>query len=335
MIFDVGHKRTDDIIAEIEKRVGEEYAQAAKEVDEKFRDYMKQFERKNKRKLKQLASGQITHAEYIDWWYKQLCTGRRWMDLRDQLAADLVNKNLIARSIIQGYMPEVYALNHNFAVYQVEHDALIDTSFTLYNRRAVENLIRDDDNLLPYPRKDSPTAKKLIERPDLIWHRRKIHSAITQGVLQGESIPQISERLKRVVGMDHVAAVRNARTMMTAVENKARVDAYDEIRELGVELREMWVATLDQRTRNSHRHLHGTYKDPETGEYANGLQYPADPNGDPEEVYNCRCCEVCEIGSIRMDVPRHSERMNGMSFDEWLDAKPITKPTPKPKRERG
>ena len=150
--------------------------------------------------------------------------------------------------------------------------------------------------------------------------------------MQGESIPQISKRLERVVGMDFVASVRNARTMMTGVENKARGDAYDEIRDMGVELNEMWQATLDQRTRTSHRHLHGTYKDPETGEFANGLKYPGDPDGDPEEVYNCRCCMVCEIGSVRVDIPRWSERMNGMSYDEWLDAKPKYKPITRGKK---
>ena len=51
MIVDVGHSRTDDIIAEIEKRVGEEYAQAAREVDEKFKDYMRRFEKKKQIKL--------------------------------------------------------------------------------------------------------------------------------------------------------------------------------------------------------------------------------------------------------------------------------------------
>lgn len=323
--MDIGHKRTDDIIAELEKRVGKEYAQAAEEVDRKFKEYMARFERRKKLKLQQLAAGQITQQEFNEWYYGQVCVGKRWQAMRDQLAVDLSNTNMIARSIAQGYMPEVYALNHNYALYQVEHDAMINTSLTLYNQRAVERLIKDDDNLLPYPRKDSPTAKELIQRPDIIWNRQHIHNAITQGVLQGESIPQISKRLERVVGMNHKAAVRNARTMMTSVESKSRVDVYDEIRDMGMEVREMWLATLDQRTRTSHRHLHGTYKDPETGEFANGLKYPADPDGDPEEVYNCRCSVVCEIGSINIDVPRQTSRMNGMSFDEWLDAKPVYK----------
>lgn len=318
---DVAHLMTDGYIEEIERKVAKEYAQAVKEVTEKFEDYVRRFKIKDQIKQKQLANGLITQAEYNRWRYGQICVGKRWKDLKEQLATDLTNKNLIARSIIDGYMAEVYALNHNFATYQVEHDSLMDLSYTLYNRRAVENLIRDDDNLLPYPRINSPTARELMERPDKIWNRQQIHSQITQGVLQGESIPKISKRLEKVVGMNHTSAVRNARTMMTSVENKARMDAWDDIREKGIEVREMWIATLDNRTRHSHRHLHGTYKDKETGTFANGLEYPADPNGAPEEVYNCRCTMVCEIESVHIDAPEYSPKLGGMSFNDWLNAK--------------
>lgn len=312
---------TDGYIEEIERRVAKEYAQAAKEVDEKFRDYMARFKTKNSIMLRRLANGEITQQRYNEWYYGQVCVGRRWKDLKDQLAQDLVNHNSIARSIIEGYMPEVYALNHNFATYIVEHDSLMDTSYTLYTRRAVENLIRDDDNLLPYPRTGSKTAKDLIERPDLIWNRRMIHNAITQGVLQGESIPQIAKRLQKVVGMDKVAAVRNGRTMMTGVQNKARVDAFESLREKGFEIREYWAATLDGRTRHSHRQLDGEEKDYASGEYSNGCRFPGDPFGDPEEVYNCRCTEICEVGSVHVEQATYSPKLGTMDYEEWKNAK--------------
>ena len=318
---DRAHEMTDEIIRKIDERVQRVYAEASEEVAEKLKDYWARFKVKNEIKLKELASGKITQEEYNYWYHGQVCVGQRWKDLKEQLAQDLVNHNQIARSIIDGYMPEVYALNHNFATYLVEHDSLIDMSYTLYTRRAVENLLRDDDNLLPYPRTNSKTAKELMERPDMIWNRQQIHNQITQGVLQGESIPKIAKRMEKIVGMNKVQAVRNTRTIMTAVQNKARVDAFDELREQGVEIREMWIATLDNRTRHSHRHLHGEYKDPATGTYSNDLEYPGDPNGAPEEVYNCRCTEVCEVGSIHIDVPLYSPKLGSMTFDEWLDAK--------------
>lgn len=317
---DIGHEQTDKTIEEIERRLQKEYRQAYKEVEQKYNEYMQRFKGRDAEMRQVLDAGKITQEEYNKWRYGQVCVGGRWKELKETLANDLKTVDMKARSITQGYMPEVYAVNHNYATYQVERDSMIDTSYTLYNRRAVENMIRDDRTLLPYPREDSPTAKMLMERKDLAWNQEKIHSAITQGILQGESNPQIARRLERVVGMDRAAAVRNARTMMTGVENKARQDAYDDLRDKGIEIREKWIATLDARTRSSHRWMHGTYKD-ERGVYENGLEYPGDPKGDPAEVYNCRCCEIAEVMGHSIDTPKYSPKLKEMSFDEWRNGK--------------
>lgn len=321
MANDKGQEYTDSVISELEKKIQKEYKQANDEVQQKVDDYFARFAKKDQKKQAQLKAGYITQEEYNDWRYGQVCVGERWKELKQNLAEDYVNANQIARSMVADRQADVYAMNHNFATYQVEHDSLMDTSYTLYNRRTVQNLVKDNPRLLPYLSKDSPTAKKLSERMDLIWNRQKINSAITQGVLQGESIPQISKRLEKVTNMNHSAAVRNARTMMTSCENKGRQDAYDSLREKGIDLAEKWIATLDGRTRHSHRHLHGTYKDPKTGEYENGLRYPADPMGEPEEIYNCRCCEVAEVLGFKIDTPTTSPKLGDMSFDEWLNAK--------------
>lgn len=56
----------------------------------------------------------------------------------------------------------------------------------------------------------------------------------------------------------------------------------------GIILDKQWLATHDERTRDSHAHLDG-----ETVHYnekfSNGLRYPQDPQGEAGEVYNCRC----------------------------------------------
>lgn len=321
MAKDKGQEYTDSVISELEKKIQKEYKQANDEVQQKVDNYFARFAKKDQKKQTQLKAGYITQDEYNQWRYGQVCVGERWKELKQNLAEDYVNANQIARAMVADKQADVYALNHNFATYQVEHDSLMDTSYTLYNRRTVQNLVKDNPRLLPYLSKDSPTAKKLSERMDLIWNRQKINSAITQGVLQGESIPQISKRLEKVTDMNHSAAVRNARTMMTSCENKGRQDAYDSLRDKGIDLAEKWVATLDNRTRHSHRHLHGTYKDPKTGLYENGLEYPGDPFGEPEEIYNCRCCEVAEVLGFKIDTPTTSPKLGNMSFEEWQNAR--------------
>lgn len=321
MADDRGHELTDEMIEKLEKRIEKEYAQAYKEVSEKLEKYMKRFEKKDDQKRAAMEAGEITKDEYTKWRHGQIMMGKRWEEMRDTLAADLVTVDSKTRSIIGESLPEAYALNHDYATFDVERQSLINTSYTLYDRQTVENLLRDDETLLPYPRTESKTAEMLRERMDLQWNRQKISSSVLQGVLQGEPISKIAKRLKTVVGMDKAAAVRNARTMMTAAENKGRDDACNALEEKGVGLDRVWLATLDDRTRASHRWLHGERRDPKTGKYPNGLAYPGDPMGAPAEVYNCRCRQRAMVKGIPHDIPKYSPKMGSMTFEEWRGEK--------------
>ncbi len=64
--------------------------------------------------------------------------------------------------------------------------------------------------------------------------------------------------------------------------------------EFDLRLEATWSSSLDDRVRESHRLLHG-----ETvalgARFSNGLRYPGDPEGEPEEVINCRCVLVHQI----------------------------------------
>lgn len=317
---DFGHEETDRILGRMEKKISKEYKQAEKELTEKLEKYLERFEAKDKVKRQQLAEGVITQDEYNRWRIGQVATGERWKAMRDTIAEEITKANEIAKSTINSHAEEVYSLNHNYAVYQAEKDAMIDTSYTLYNRRATEELFKNKKSLLPAP-KEGSKAWQAAHDKDLRWNQQKINSSLIQGLLQGDSIPQIAKRLKDVVGMNKVSAVRNARTMTTGVENRARDDAVNDLRKKGIELDSVWIATLDNRTRHSHRLLHGEIKDLKTGKYSNGCRYPADPQGKPEEVYNCRCSQRSNVRGFPIDIPKWSPKMGDMTFEEWQNAK--------------
>lgn len=313
---DEAHDETDRIIEQTEKKIHTEYAKAEKELKKKVDAFFKKFEAEDEEKREQLANGEITADYYKKWRTTRMATGQRWEDMRQIIAEDMTNANNLARSTINGHAADVYALNRNFATYQVEKEARINTSFTLYNRRAVERLMVNDERLLPLPTEGSRAWQAMMNK-DLRWNQQKINSSLIQGILQGDSIPEISDRLLNIVGMNEVSARRSARTMMTSVENKARDDSYEELKSKGVELETVWLATLDDRTRHSHRQLHGEVRG-ENGRYSNGLRYPADPAGAPEEVYNCRCCEISHVKGHPIDIPKWSPKMGDMTFEEWL-----------------
>lgn len=316
---DIGHEEVDALISDLEDELNREYTQAANEMREKANTYLDFFKAEDIIKRKQLADGKITLQEYRNWRISHLLTGQRWVKFADVLAKDLTNTNKIAYSIIYGYMPSAYATGINYATYNVEKVG-IDTSFTLYSRQTVERLIRDKPDLLPKPKVEIPK--------DLRWNKQQLNSAVTQGILQGESIPEIANRLANVSTMNEHSAVRNARTMITNAENGGRNDGYIRADKMGVELTVEWSATLDHRTRLSHRLLHGQRRAVNEYFYIDGIKikYPADLGGKsykvpPSEIYNCRCTMLARIKGFEGDTVKNSPKLRGVSYTAWKNAK--------------
>lgn len=304
---DPAHEQTEDMLREIERRVRREYLRAYEETEEKLADYLRRFEAKDRMHAEAVERGEETRAEYARWRKGQILVGKRWQEMADTLAEDYRNADRLAASIVNGYTPEAYALNHDWATFQVEQGSRVDTSYTLYDRATVERLLRDQPDLLPVAKVDG--AK------DLAWNRRHVVSAVTQGVLQGESLDRVARRLRTVAGMDFRASMRTARTTMTSAQNAGRVDAYRRAQEMGIQVRKQWMATLDMRTRHTHRRLDGETVSMDE-RFSNGLRYPGDPYGEAGEVYNCRCTLVPDLPGVDYSADRIS-RLDGAGYEEW------------------
>ena len=90
---------------------------------------------------------------------------------------------------------------------------------------------------------------------------------------------------------------------MTAAENLGRTEAANDLKAKGIPLDEVWSCVHDSRTRETHIMLDGTKRDETTGKFGEGildnpLEYPASPDGDAEEIYNCRCRISIELEGI-------------------------------------
>lgn len=147
------------------------------------------------------------------------------------------------------------------------------------------------------------------------WARRKITSAMTQGILQGESVPDAARRIRSVVEMDRRASLPAARTSITGAENAVRMGSYRRASGMGIELQKQWMATLDSRTRDSHRELDGEKADID-GRFSNGLSYPEDPTGPASEVWNCRCTMVAALPGHDVFGERNTSKLEA-SYEEW------------------
>ena len=282
---DLAERQTDDMIDELEKKIVKIYAQAQKEIEEKYLKYSKAFQIEDEKRKKELQENYTDEnvEKYNNWRKNKLFTEKRYKEMFEVLSEDLVKADQKAMSVANGFLPEAYALNFNYETYDIEQNTQIDTSFTLYSRESVEQLVKQNEIILPKRKVDVPKDQR--------WNVQHLNNEITQGILQGKSIPEISKSLRNVTDMNRKASVRNARTMMTGAQNSGRMDAYARADSLGIKIEKEWMATLDSRTRDSHQRLDGE-RVPWKKVFSNGLMYPGDPSGDPAEVYNCRCTMV-------------------------------------------
>ena len=333
---DPAHKETDKILRDMEKRLDEVYKQAYREARQTADDFMKQFREMDKKKRQQVKDGELDKAEYERWRRTQVFQGNRYYQMADTLAADMTHTNQIAASVINGYLPEVYAVNHNYGTYEIEKGSRINTQYTMYDKQTVERLIRDNPDLLP--RKAAVNVPK-----DQLWNKKHINSAITQGILQGEAIDKIAQRLAATVtDMSHTSAIRNARTMTTSAQNGGRIDSYKRAEGMGIKMLQVWMATLDSRTRHEHRQLDGQKRKVGEAFEVEGekIFFPGDPAAEPYLTYNCRCTLIGEVEGVDYnlsDVSQRDNKLGDMTYEEWKEEKrkqddaepPAPKPEPK------
>lgn len=308
--MDVAAQMVDKELEKFERQLEKEYKAAQKKIEKKMKRHLAKYEKKDKMFQRKVAKGQMSEEAYKTWRKGQMTSGKRYQDLVNQIQADLSHSNQVAADMVNNITPSVYAENINYGMYEVEKGVKMKTSYALYNKTAVKKAIADGDMIIP---KASVNVPK-----DKLWNRKKIQSTIAQAVLTGDSIPEISKSLRSVVDANKAQATRAARTCMTAVQNSARVDAYARGREYGFDVKKAWMATLDKRTRQSHRHLDGEIAELEKP-FSNGCKYPADPEGRPEEIYNCRCTLIPTFGNEKM-LPmsaRYNNLPENMSYEEW------------------
>ena len=281
-------EKMDEQLGQLEDKITVLYANASYEVNQEWAKFSDTFKAKDATMLEKLENGEITQAEYTLWRNKNILQTDMYKATVSHMTDILTQSDITAMAMVNDEMPAVVAENYNFVQAlgwkEADEAGLSVGTFQIYNAESVQKIVRDNPDLLKSV--DVPEDKK--------WNKDHINREITTGIIKGESLPKVADRLARVTDMDKNSAVRNARTAMTYAENLGRAESADKLKNMGIPEDEVWSATYDNHTRDSHLLLDGTKRDEKTGKFGEGilktpLRCPADPEGDPEEIYNCRC----------------------------------------------
>lgn len=306
----------DGRLNDLSRRLKDLYTRTTYEMEDRLIPYFEQFEAQNAVWEQQLAAGEITERQFNAMRRDAVLQGEQWLAVRDRAALELTNTDELAAQMINGETPAFYAEAYNYNAFMTELQCTASgydlAPFTLYNEDAVRILMAEDPDLLP------PLT---VDRArDLDWNRAHIQQAIAQGIVQGDSMDRMAARLQQVSNMDYNAAMRNARTAAGAARHAGQDAAARRAVDAGVPMVKQWNATMDNRTRDSHLMMDG--EEAEIGQpFSNGLEYPNDPSGPPEEVYNCRCGYMTFIRGVDHSHDRegYQEWMQQNYYEDWAE----------------
>jgi SPP1 gp7 family putative phage head morphogenesis protein len=225
---------------------------------------------------------------------------------------DIMNPaNKAAIKVIDRLKPEEYGEAYFRAAWAIDNATGVALDWGALDKKAlIENL----DN--PFYTSATETILRTQEP--------QFRNAINRGLTLGQSYPDMMKDMRKAVNGKNFEVMRILRTELHAAQEAGTSAGYAEARDQGVEGVDVWVATLDNRTRDSHAAMDGVERDADG--YFHGeitAEYPGDPGLDAAERINCRCSIRFQIDGMSPALRRSKEDgvIPYQTYRDWSENK--------------
>ena len=226
--------------------------------------------------------------------------GTQWDYAVHQIAQVLYTADLKAVKVINNQLAEAYAEGSNVTLYQVEKQLGHEIGVLPYTSTVVSALV--EAGML------SLNTKNLNKVKDEKWGKTKLYGAVRVAAsideLQFDNIASFIAR--RVVNGIEKSMDDAAQVVISGSYDDGIYKAGIEVQNAGVNVDKTWLAIVDAKVRDSHRHLNNTtvpinvpFKS-----FHGPIRFPHDPNAALEEICGCRCRIAVHL---RGEVPKYDK----------------------------
>ena len=278
-----------------------------------IKDLQKQYSIALKETRKNIADAYAKYSVANELTYAEMNKFSRLAKLEESITAELNTLYSGSGKEIRNSVGKIYAESYYFTGYTLETEAQTKLAYTLLPKDQITRAVQN-------PISGLTLNERLANNRRLIILKTK--EQLTQGLIQGESIRTISNRIKEVYEGDLNKSVRIARTETNRARNLGTLDSYEHAKNKGLEFDTVWIATIDDRTRDSHADLDGQKADKDGLFHVHGLSTTGPSQfGIASEDIHCRCSTRVEF----KDLEATERRVRGegvipyTTFREWED----------------
>ena len=262
-------QREKAFIEKLKANYEEAYKNIKKEITETYTKYS--------------VDGKLTMAEMSKY--------NRLKNLEKQISAELAKLNQGTYPMHQSYLSNVFEDNYYIQGWVMESETAKNISYGTLNRNAIYKSV-----LTPMDKIALTDNAKSVGSA--------INRTITQGIMQGQGVREISRGIKKDLENNANNALRIAQTETTRITNNARLSSMEYAQAKGFKIEKKWLTGQDSKVRSSHARLNND-TEPLDEPFQNGLMYPGDPSGSASEIINCRCTirnVITEVDENGQDV---------------------------------
>lgn len=230
------------------------------------------------------------------------------------------NKQFLYQSMeaafLAGYFGQLYEL-------EMQSDILLGLGGV--RQRAYEQMLASSLTGLTLSERLKKNEREIVLR---------IRQELAQALIQGETYQQAAKRFKGVLANDTGKAVRVAWTEIHRAQEEAAQYCREQAAEK-IDFEEIWVASLDTKTRKSHRRMDGKKKQQDgyfhVGRYK--ARFPGDPSLPAKEVVHCRCTAITRMPGrpipqrrgrdvLDPEATKNNKLFPGdMTYNEWYQSR--------------
>jgi len=202
-----------------------------------------------------------------------------------------------------------------YSTFELEQEAKIPLMFGLLKKEAVNAVV------------EGPHRWPQIAKEHTKLTNAKIRDQIMQGVVQGKDVGQVTKAVAKEMNIAASKACRIVRTETHRAQNQGSLDSFMEASKKGVIIQKVWVATLDERTRASHRVMDGQIVEVNEEFIMPGNIKALAPglSGSASGDINCRCIIRAEVVGYSPQARRSREDgiIPQQTYQQWAKAKGI------------